>query len=441
MIKAIRTSAFAVLTLTSICANAQNGVNSPYSRFGFGLMADRSMGFNKGMGGIAQGYRDGQAVNTANPASYSACDSITALFDLGMSFQNGNFEMGGLQKNARNTSLDYAAFHFRAIKGLGVAVSILPYSNIGYSFASSSQKVSQSDDLTYTQTYTGSGGLHQVMLGAGWKVFKPLSIGANISYLYGDYSHGMTLSYNNSSVNQIITAHTADISTYKLDLGVQYSQKLAKNDFLTIGATYSFGHDINNDAYRTVSNYSNTDNTNISTTDTLKNAFQLPATIAAGFTYTHGYSLLIGADFELQKWGDCRFPSSSSDFKAKKGFFNDRMKISAGVAWTPDPTSTSSYAKHITYKVGGYYAKPYVNTEDLTLTKKPKEFGLTAGVTVPIMNKNTSWNNSTPKVNISLQWVHTDVPYTAEKSLKENYLKLCLGVTISDRWFRQWKVQ
>ena len=75
---------------------AQNGVNSPYSRYGFGMMADRAMGFNKAMGGVAQGFRDGQQINVSNPASYSAVDSLTALFDLGLSVFNGNYKMGNM---------------------------------------------------------------------------------------------------------------------------------------------------------------------------------------------------------------------------------------------------------------------------------------------------------------------------------------------------------
>ena len=59
-----------MMLFASLTATAQNGVNSPYSRYGFGMQADRSMGFNKGMSGVAQGFRGGQIVNVANPASY-----------------------------------------------------------------------------------------------------------------------------------------------------------------------------------------------------------------------------------------------------------------------------------------------------------------------------------------------------------------------------------
>ena len=37
---------FAILMVSlPLVSFAQNGINSPYSRYGFGIMADRSMGF------------------------------------------------------------------------------------------------------------------------------------------------------------------------------------------------------------------------------------------------------------------------------------------------------------------------------------------------------------------------------------------------------------
>ncbi|MCR5313893.1 MAG: hypothetical protein K6E54_09720 [Bacteroidaceae bacterium] len=449
MIKALRYIAFAALTCISLCSYAQNGVNSPYSRYGFGLMADRSMGFNKGMGGIAQGYRDGQSINTANPASYSACEPITALFDFGLSLQNGNYKMGGLQQNAKNTSFDYAAFHFRATKGLGVAVAVLPVTNIGYSFSSQSENLGGTEGITSTYSFSGNGGLHQVMIGAGWQVLKPLSVGFNLGYLYGDYSHSMNMAFSESSINTIIRSYTADISTYSLDIGAQYTQMLSKNEAIILGATYGLGHDINNDAYRSTTNYNASSSTSLSNVDTLKNAFQLPTSLTAGIAYYYKNNIVVGADFELQKWSDVRFPkqntsTSNGEYTSSNGQFNDRLKYSIGLAYTPDPLARS-YGQKITYKVGGYYAKTYANSDATTsISSKPYEYGVSAGLTLPITNRNTMW--STPKLNISFQWVHTNVPYIsssslAQSTLTENYLKFCVGLTFSDRWFYKWKVK
>lgn len=431
---------FALLMVSlPLVSFAQNGINSPYSRYGFGIMADRSMGFNKGMGGVAMGFRDGQSINVANPASYSAVDSLTALFDLGLSLYNANFKMGDLQSNAKNSSFDYFAFHFRATKGLGIAIGILPFSNINYNFSSTPQKTEGSDRFTSAESFTGEGGLHQVFLGAGIQVFEPLSIGFNLSYLYGSYKHSINQTFNEANIYSTQRIYSADISSYMLDLGLQYSFKLNKKDKIAFGAAYSLGHDINDAATRTTGSTKDGEKS-----DTITNAFQFPHIISAGLTYSHGTKWNVGTDFEIQKWNNVKFPTQTNDdnYISKKNILNDRIKIALGASYTPSEIS-SNYFNRITYKFGGYYSKSYANADlTNTISDKPYEFGLSAGVTLPITSRHL-WHN-TPKLNISFQWVHANIPYlngNTQNNLKENYLKLCLGLTFSERWFYKWKVQ
>ena len=75
-----------VLTMLSGVVAAQNNTNSPYTRYGYGQLADQGSGNSKGMGGIAYGLRDRYQINFANPASYTAVDSLTFLFDGGDHF-------------------------------------------------------------------------------------------------------------------------------------------------------------------------------------------------------------------------------------------------------------------------------------------------------------------------------------------------------------------
>ena len=144
--------------MIALAAHAQNGINSPYSRYGFGIMAERSLGFNKGMGGVAQGFRNKEQINIANPASYSEVDSLTALFELGLTLQNGNYKMDQLQQNARNTSFDYFAFQFRAAKNLGMTVGIMPMTNINYKFTSESATIVGNENITSAYNFYGDEG-------------------------------------------------------------------------------------------------------------------------------------------------------------------------------------------------------------------------------------------------------------------------------------------
>lgn len=437
-------SALILTTLLGISLNtqAQNGINSPYSRYGFGMMADRATGFNKAMGGVAQGFRHGQQINVGNPASYSAVDSLTMLFDLGMSVYNGNYQIGNVQENARNSSFDYFAMQFRVRKGLGVSLGILPYTNIKYSFSSVGMKVTGSDNVTATQSFTGDGGLHQVFIGAGWQPFRNFSIGANVSYLYGDYRHTSTIAFSDNSAfpNQI--TYSADIATYKLDFGVQYTMPLSAKDDLTFGATYGLGHDINNRAYYRATTLEN--NTTTAEPYTISNAFQLPHGFNVGLTYRHALKWRIGADFLLEKWSDARFPSQSGGvFKSTTGQLNDHIRFSLGGEYTPD--IYGSFLKRVSYRAGAYYSQSYARA-DLSgkLSDKPLEYGLSAGFSIPITGRHVWYN--TPRLNVAFQWVHSDIPFLnsqngSKSHLKENYLRLSVGLTFSERWFYKWKVQ
>ena len=125
-----------VLMAMTIAASAQSGTNSPYSYYGLGVLADQSGGFNRGMNGLAQGLREGTQVNFLNPASYSATDSLSLIFDVGMSGQITNYSENGVKKNAKNADFEYATVAFRMAKHLGMSLGILPLTNVGYNYAS-----------------------------------------------------------------------------------------------------------------------------------------------------------------------------------------------------------------------------------------------------------------------------------------------------------------
>ena len=438
--------------LFAISAHAQNGINSPYSRYGFGIMSERSLGFNKGMGGVAQGFRNKEQINIANPASYSGVDSLTALFDLGITLQNGNYKMDNLQQNARNTSFDYFAFQFRAAKHLGMTVGIMPVTNINYKFTSNSETLNGNENITSAYNFYGDGGLREVFIGTGWQPLKRFSIGLNASYIWGEYSHTMSMSYSETTAFSLARKYSADISTYNAQAGIQYEQPISKDDKIVIGATYTLGHNVSNDAYRLTETL-NSSSVETSTTDTIRNAFQLPHTIAAGLTYYRKNTLRVGADFELQKWSDCRFPNQQmsaaaaqeQSYISSKGQLNDRIKVSTGFDWTPKPEDKLNYFNRCTYKAGAYYSRSYANA-DLTgtITDKPYEFGISAGITLPIANRNI-WRKE-PRINISMQWVQTNIPYLnastlRQSALKENYLRLCIGLSFNEHWFYKMKFQ
>ena len=147
-------------------SGSQSGTISPYSQYGLGVLADQSLSFNRGMGGTGLAMRGGTMVNPLNPASYSAVDSLTMLFDAGLSLQLTNFSESGTSVNGRNADFDYAVGLFRMYKHLGVSFGLLPFSDVGYSYSSSSYLNNTIGSIK--ETYTGTGGFHQAFVGAGF---------------------------------------------------------------------------------------------------------------------------------------------------------------------------------------------------------------------------------------------------------------------------------
>ncbi len=417
----------ALMAMSAMGAYAQNGTNSPYSQYGLGDMADQGVGFNKGMSGVGLAFRKGNEVNPLNPASYSSVDSLSMIIDAGLSGQITNYDENGTTMSAKGGGFDYVTALFRMFKNVGVNVGIMPYSNIGYSYSSSTQL--SEVNTTVPVKYEGNGGVHQLFIGAGWNVIKPLSIGFNIAYLWGEYER--TVTSTNTLINVLSRQYSASVNSWKLDLGLQYDQPISKTDFITLGATFTPGHNLKSDPECKVVSR----NTSIGKSDTtsyiINNVLDIPTTWGVGLAYRHGSILRVGADFQMQKWGSLLFPSmtANNNYVMKEGLLKDSYKLNAGAEWMPNPKSRKLLA-HVRYRIGAGYTTPYyyINGQD-----GPKDFHLSLGFGIPIMNV---YNNRSI-LNISAQWQRR----SAENLITENTFRINIGLTFNERWFAKWKIE
>lgn len=414
------TALFAASVLgSSLCA--QNGMNSPYSRYGLGKLGDLSAGVNRAMGSTGIGLRERNTINTLNPAAYSSVDTLTFLFDFGFSVQNGNFSENGVKLNARNTSMDYVAMQFRLARTLGCTVSVLPFSSVGYTFANA--KVIRDDEdgeVVATNTFSGSGGLRQFNIGLGWKTFKQLSLGANFSYLFGDIQHQVDNTYSESTIYSRQKLYSADMSALKADFGVQTTFNL-KGDQLTLGAVFQPAMNLHSDCYE-VSNTINSSTILVTDTTTISDAFRIPMGVGAGFSYTHN-RLTMAFDARYQQWSDGRaFNKAGADC----------LRLSGGMIFQPDKSNKNIFKRSI-YRAGFSWEQPYYNLDNSVAG--PTEYGVSAGISLPIINR---WNGLS-NVNIAGQYVH--VKPAVSGLITENYLKLSVSISFNEIWFQKIQVQ
>lgn len=424
-------------------AQAQNGSNSSYSRFGLGTMADQSQTFNRGMGGVAYGLRNGSRVNMLNPASYSAIDSLSFLFDVGMSLQYGHLSIPGSSSNVRNTTLTNVNAGFRVSHNLGMSFGFVPYSTIGYTFEAENKvgnDYTSTQSITTKNNYSGNGGLHQLYIGAGWKPFAELSIGMNASLLWGSYNHQIaqtffegTSSTSSTSYSSQHQSYTADLTSYKLDFGIQYPIRLSRQDWVTLGATYSLGHSIGGDA--SLLRYTSAGD---STEVVAKKPFEMPHTFGGGLSWQHKNTLTVAADFTYEKWADCKAPVSSKrsngdiSYEAQTGSYLNRSKYAVGIEYTPDPLAYKSYMQTVRYRLGFNYSTPYLKVNGLN---GPKEYRATVGLGLPLNTRRLSGRSM---INVSAEWMQRRPSIPG--MIKENYILVNLGISFNEKWFMKWKI-
>ena len=287
-------------------ASAQEtGVSSPYSRYGVGVLSDPSLGFNKGMAGTGIALSDSRRLNFANPASYARFDSLSFMFDVGVTLQAEHRSAGNASRNDYRAQFDYLAAGFRLAPRLGFSFGLRPFSSVGYELATQSTSLSgsgASSALTTTTRYTGEGGLHQVYAGLGFMPLNGLSVGVNAGYLWGTTTHSAYTQFSNSSTDALRRSYAYEVRSYTLDFGAQWSHRIARRHEVSLGVVYGLGHGLHGSA----DFYNQRISGNaVQSGDTvaLRNVFSLPQTVGVGLGWNYANRLRLGLDYTLQQWG------------------------------------------------------------------------------------------------------------------------------------------
>ena len=423
-----RTSLSLVALLFSMASFAQGGTLSPYSQYALGEQAAAGSSYNRGMNGLGIGLHNGSMVNPLNPASYANIDSLTMLFDMGLSGQITNFSENGQKVNGRQANFEYVMGAFRAWKNVGVTFGLVPMTNVGYMY-STTAKLDDAQKSTVTTVHLGDGGLHQLFVGVGVRPIRQIALGVNAGYVWGGYDRGVATD-NISYLNTLHKLYSASVHSYNLEFGLQYNQKIGKQDMLTIGARYTYGHKLGADPELKIISANSQVEKSDTTCMTVKNGLELPHAFGAGISYSHGTQWLVGADVEMQRWGQTRYPDFvNGEYALQSGLLDDCYRVTVGGEYCPRWNSRNFFHR-IRYRVGAGYTTPYYKING---QEGPRQISASFGFGIPIMN---AYNNRS-FLNISAQYVNN----AATGLIKENTFRINIGLTFNEKWFAKWKVE
>lgn len=402
-----------ILTLFAFAAPHATGQdqNSPYSRFGYGLLNDNATSAQSMMGGVGYAMRSGRQINAMNPASYAMADSLTFLFDMGLNMNFITAKEGDKRRHSMGGGLDYITMQFPLGRYMGMSIGLLPFSTVGYSFGSAISNGSSSHE--------GIGGLNQLYLGVGGRPFKNFSVGFNFGYLFGTTYHDV-YAYN-TGANPALFEQVMRVRDFHATVGAQYSFNIGHKNRVTLGLTYSpgktlLGHTwlqkyvVNTDQAPDTINYTR-----------LKGKYSLPESWGAGISYEWNRSVTAEIDFTYQPWSKAKM-LATDEFVTNS--FANRYKGAIGLSW--QPRQRGNYLQRITYRAGGHYTRDYmiVNYHDATFNVR--DYGISFGFGLPAPAAKTV-------INLGFEWLHRGTSNSA--ILSENYFNIRLGVNFNQMWF------
>ena len=409
-----------------IDAGAQNTVSSPYSKYGIGDNVGFTNTINASMGGIYNALRRNNFVNHRNPASYTAIDTQSFVFDIGYYSNNIILQSNSAVSKGNTGGISHILFAFPLSKTLKMAGGILPVSVIDFSAAESFPKDSIIGSHKFI--YDGEGGINKVMLGIAYQpsFFDKLSVGLNAEYLFGNYYRSSTLTFPDSA-NMLSSRveYNYSISAINFNFGLQYQQNLNNGDAIVIGANYVLpSHLPTQNQYR---HYTFTYNEAVETVkDSVKyenteGSIELPQSFGVGLSYERKNKFLIGLDFGYTQWSEfalqgIRYPE----------ILKDNYTFNAGAEYKPD--IYGNYLEKIAYRFGVNYQTGMLSLYNTDIS----QLGVSLGFGLPIKKQGT-------QVNIYLEYGKQG---TKENNLiREDYFREGVSFSAKDRWFFKRKYQ
>ncbi len=405
-----------LLLLITISIKAQNGTSSPYSIYGIGVIDNNANAQLSAMGFSGIAVLSGEEVNTLNPASLVGIDSTKFKFNLQFSGSLNTLETSSRSQSNFDSNIELITIAFKVHKRWGMSFKLLPYSNVGYNI-STTKEIYGTQNEKYDIEYNGSGGLTEIAWSHGVQIFKNLSLGVNLSYLWGQNTNTEVSYFSNLTGTTLNSVNMYHYSNFNIEYGLQYHFNINENNKLALGVVYGSQRNMSSTIETEISNSSGyvLDSDENSSDD-----FQLPEVYSGGISYQSSKGFMVNVDYAYQNWGTDKVPGSSV-------YYQNSNHIHGGIEYTPQKNYFKSVFNRMKYRVGAFYDQNYFKLNGSDLAKQ----GFTAGVRIPLRNSSA--------INVAYEW--STKGQTGASLMKETYNTFRIGLSFNETWFQKRKFE
>ncbi|RSK47978.1 porin family protein [Hymenobacter rigui] len=419
--------------------------NSPYSRLGLGDASLNAGGVRQmGMGGIGVAAPNSVNVNELNPALVYYTNRTT--FEAGFTGQFKTLRNTVSSQRTGSATLGYLALAVPINRRWASAIGLKPYSTVDYESKTLDNTIQGDPTSQVEKRYTGSGGLAEAYMSHAVRVAKGLTAGVSAGYVFGSIDQEASTRISTPTLaldlsNRDIYQQHVRYSDFAFRTGLHYRGQIKEKLSYNIGGTYSFRSNLN--GTRSISllreDYNSIRIGSTAVETDTKGKARVPALTQIGISLDNNRSWSLSAEGARQEWSQFR---AFGEQGGSSGIaLSDTYRFGVGGELTPDATSVENYFKRVTYRAG------------INVTQLPYRPG---GNT--LYDRSVSWGFALPLPTatpldatvVSLGFTYgqrgnTDVlrnsDGTTERNVKEDYIRMQLGVTLNNRWFIKRRIE
>ena len=416
---------------------AQGLGNSPYSRLGLGDYQGNTGGVRQlGMGGTGLAAPNSGNVNELNPALLYYTPRTT--WEAAFTAQVKSLSNATASQQVGSGTLGYLALAVPINKRWGAGVGLKPYSSVDYQATNTGIVNGDPRALAYRQ-YSGSGGLSEAYFASGFHILRDLNIGGSASYFFGtiEQSTGTAIVTPTISAQQLVVENeTLRYSDFLFRASAHYRHKFSEKLNVNVAGVQTFQASLRAGRQRTSEQRDANGSTlgNIALLNDDAGYVTVPALTQLGLSLDNNRNWSASLDVSRQKWSDFRSFSLISTLPLA-----DSWRVAAGGEFTPDPGSVDHYFHRVTYRAGLSLSQLPYQPAGQRLYDRAVHWGFAFPLPTASALESTI-------ISLAFQYgVRGNTDYVAgaggESNVREQYVRMQVGATLSNRWFIKRRLQ
>jgi long-subunit fatty acid transport protein len=383
---------------------------SPYTKFGLGFFNNFVSARATGKAGTSIASFDENELSIINPAAASKIQNT--IFSSGLILETSSSKDNNASKSFNNINFNNSLLGIPIYKEREMVLSFgfLAKSKIGYNI----EKEIISNSVLAKETFFGTGGLSEFLLGLSYSPIPKLNLGLNFEYNFGEIQHSGGLKFNYSEYTDNEYTNSMYLRGISFTAGAIYSLgQIFDLHSVNVGFYFSPKSNLNVKKERT-SFFRTSSGTFTDTLFSPDYTISLPMNYGIGLEIGLTEKLILAFDYSFMNWQDYMVDGLNEDLKNSNRF-------SLSCEYLPEKDVLADYTNRLRLSAGLYYEQKNIELDN----NRINEFGVTLGCGIPF-SKNSVLNSALVYGNRG----------TVDNGLiKDSFIKLQLSLTLSELWF------